>query len=187
MSKFWTHSKRQRVLTIVIFFVFAILATVIGILVPLSAQSAASENNALNNTQHQIHGMDLLHRTAAIFENNFEICLIMFIPVVGVILGSIVMFNTGSYIQAEIITDNATKGTNYPPILAFLVLFIFPFTWLEFISYSTAFSESFWFIRRGLQGKWVREIINLAKLVAITAVLLAAGALIEALLIGVLG
>ena len=170
-----------------IFFLFAIIATIIGILAPLSAQDTANENNALNKTQQQIQSMGLLHRTAAIFENNFQICLIMFIPIVGVILGSIVLFNTGSYIQAEIVTDNATKGTHYPPILEFLVLFIFPFTWLEFISYSTAFSESFWFIRRGLQGKWLREIINLLKLVAITAVLLAAGAFIEALLIGLLG
>lgn len=187
MSKFWTHSKRQRILTIVIFFLFAIVATAIGVLAPLSAQDATNENNALNQTQQQIRSADLLHRTGAIFENNFLICLIMFIPVVGVILGSIVMFNTGSAIQAQIVVYNTTKGTNIPPILELLTLFIFPFTWLEFISYSTAFSESFWFIRRGLQGKWLREIINLFKLVAITAVLLAAGAFIEALLIGVLG
>lgn len=110
----------------------------------------------------------------------------MFVPVVGVILGSIGLFNTGSYIQAQTITENATKGLNVPPILALLVLFIFPFTWLKLISYSTAFSESFWFIRRGLQGKWMREITNLLKLVLIAAVLLAAGAFMEALLIGLL-
>jgi hypothetical protein len=171
----------------VIFFLFAILVTVIGVLAPLSPQEVSDENNALNKTQQEIKSIDLLHRTAAIFQNNFQICLLMFIPVFGVLLGSIALFSTGSYIQAQTITDNASKGLNVPPILTLLVLFIFPFAWLEYISYSTAFSESLWIIRRGLQGKLAREIINLLKLVLIAAVLLAAGAFIEALLIGLLG
>jgi len=177
----------MRIITIVIFFLFAILVTVVGVLLPLSAQEATNENNQLNQTQQQIQSMDLLRRTAAIFQNNFEICLLMFIPVAGLVLGSIALFNTGSYIQAETIVENTTKGYNIPAILALALLFIFPFTWLEFISYSTAFSETFWFIRRGLEGKWRREIVNLFKLVLITAVLLAAGAFIEALLLGILG
>lgn len=174
-------------MTIVIFFLFAVLVAIIGVLAPLSPQEVANQSNELNKTQQEIQSMDLLHRTAAIFQNNFQICLIMFIPVVGVILGSIVLFNTGSYIQAQTLAENARQGLNISPILSALVLFIFPFTWLEFISYSTAFSESLWFIRRGLQGKLAREIINLLKLVLIAAVLLAAGAFIEALLIGLLG
>ena len=186
---FWRNasSRRRRIITIVIFFLFAVLVTAIGVLLPLSAQQATDENNSLNQTQQQIQSMDLLHRTAAIFENNFKICLLMFIPVVGLVLGSIALFNTGSYIQAQTIVENTSKGYNIPPILTLIVLFIFPFTWLEFISYSTAFSETFWFVRRGSQGKWRREIVNLFKLVLITAVLLAAGAFIEALLLGILG
>lgn len=185
-SKFWgsASSRRTRIITIVIFFLFALLVTVVGVLLPLSAQEATNENNQLSQTQQQIQSMDLLRRTAAIFQNNFEICLLMFIPVAGLALGSIALFNTGSYIQAETIS---TKGYNIPPILVLFALFIFPFTWLEFISYSTAFSETFWFIRRGLEDKWRQEIVNLLKLVLITAVLLAAGAFIEALLIGILG
>jgi hypothetical protein len=111
----------------------------------------------------------------------------MFIPIVGIILGSIILFNTGRLTQATIIVENATKGYNIPPILGLAVLFILPDTWLEFIAYSTALSETFWFIRRGLQGEWQREIINLFKLVLITALLLAAGAFIEAVLISILG
>jgi hypothetical protein len=98
---------------------------------------------------------------------------------VGIVFGTIVLFNTGSVLAAQSITINASL----PPILVFALLFFFPFTWLEFISYSTGLSESFWLIRRGLQGEWKREIKNLGKLVLITAALLAAGALIEAALI----
>jgi len=182
---FWgsASSRHGRIILIILFFVFALAITIVGVLAPLSAQQAASENQQLNTTQQNIRKLDVLHQTAAIFENNFEICLFMFIPVVGVVLGSIALFNTGSFIQAEIATQNAANGTHFPPLLAFLLLFIFPFTWLEFIAYSTAFSESFWIIRRGVQGELPRELLNLLKLVLITAVLLLAGAVIEAVLI----
>jgi hypothetical protein len=163
--------------------VFAILITVVGILVPMSTQQIANESNDLNKTQQQIQGMDLVHRTAAIFLNNFGICLLMFVPLVGIVLGSIVLFNTGSVLAAETATLNASNGGAFPPIVVFAFLFILPFTWLEFISYSTALSESLWLIRRGLQHEWKREIKNLGKLILITAALLAAGALIEAALI----
>jgi len=178
---FWKNAspKRRRIIIIGAFFLFAILVTIVGILNPMSPQQIASENNDLNKTQQQIQKMDLAHRTAAIFLNNFEICLLMFVPFVGIIFGTFVLFNTGSVLAAQAIT----LYPNFPPVLVFALLFVFPFTWLEFISYSTGLSESFWLIRRGLQGELKREIKNLAKLVLITAALLAAGALIEAALI----
>jgi hypothetical protein len=179
--EFWKNAspRGRRIIIIVIFFLFAILVTIVGTLAPLSSQQIANENNELNKTQQEIQGMDFAHRTAAIFLNNFEICLLMFVPIFGVVFGSIVLFNTGSVLAAETITINRS----IPPVLVFALLFVFPFTWLEFISYSTALSESFWLIRRGLQGEWKREIKNLGKLVLITAVLLVAGAMIESLLI----
>lgn len=179
--EFWKNAspRGRRIIIIGIFFLFAILVTVVGVLAPLSSQQIADENNELNKTQQEIQSMDFAHRTAAIFLNNFEICLLMFVPIFGIVFGSIVLFNTGSVLAAETITNNPSL----PPILVLAVLFVFPFTWLEFISYSTALSESFWLIRRGLQGEWRREIKNLGKLVLITAVLLVAGALIEAFLV----
>jgi hypothetical protein len=183
--EFWKNAspRGRRIIIIGIFFLFAILVTVVGVLAPLSSQQIADENNELNKTQQEILSMDFAHRTAAIFLNNFEICLLMFVPIVGIVIGSIVLFNTGSVLAAQTITNNASQGLNLPPILVLALLFVFPFTWLEFISYSTALSESLWLIRRGLQGEWKREIKNLGKLVLITAVLLVAGALVEALLV----
>jgi hypothetical protein len=183
--EFWKKAspRGRRIIIIGVFFLFTILVTVVGILTPMSPQQIADENNDLNKTQQQIQSMDLAHRTAAIFLNNFEICLLMFVPFVGIVIGTIVLFNTGSVLAAQTITLNASKVTGLPAILVFALLFVFPFAWLEFISYSTALSESFWLIRRGLQGEWKREIKNLGKLVLITAALLAAGALIEAALI----
>ena len=176
-------SRGRRIIIVVAFLVFAVLVTIVGLLVPMSPQQIASENNELNSTQQQIQSMDLAHRAAAIFLNNFEICLLMFVPFLGIVIGTVTLFNTGSVLAAQTITLNASNGTHFPPILVFAILFVFPFAWLEFISYSTALSEGFWLIRRGLQGELKREIKNLGKLILITAALLAAGALIEAALI----
>lgn len=183
--EFWKNAspRRRRIIIIGAFFLFAILVTVVGTLTPMSSQQIKDENDQLNKTQQEIQNMDFAHRTAAIFLNNFEICLLMFVPFLGIVIGTIVLFNTGSVLAAETISYNASHGTSFPPVGVFATLFILPFTWLEFISYSTALSEGFWLIRRGLQGEWKREIKNLAKLILITAALLAAGALIEAALI----
>jgi hypothetical protein len=174
MPRFLTQSKRLRILTIVVFFLFAVMVSALGTLVPLNSQEAATQNN----NAKEIQSMDLLQRTASFFENNFlQVCLIMFIPVVGVVLGSIILFDTGSLIAAQ------SVAYKFPPVLVLLLLFIFPSTWLEMLAYSTAFSESFWFIRRSLQGKLAREIVNLGKLILIAAVLLAAAAFLEALVV----
>jgi hypothetical protein len=183
--EFWKNasSRGRRIIIIVTFFLFTIIVTVVGIMVPQSAQQIADENGALNKTQQEIQGMDLVHRTVAIFQNNFEICLLMFVPFLGITIGTLTLFNTGNVLAAETITYNASHSAGLPPILIFAFLFAYPFAWLEFIAYSTSLSEGFWLIRRGLQGEWKREIKNLGKLVLITAGLLAAGALIEAMLI----
>jgi hypothetical protein len=184
--KFWERasSRGRRIGFVLILFLFAILVTVAGILTPMSAQQIKDESSQLNQTQQEILKMDLLSRTGAIFLNNFEICLIMFIPILGLVFGAITLFNTGSVLAAETITDNAGRAMQVPALLVFAALFLFPFTWLEFISYSTALSEGFWLIRRGSQGELRREVKNLGKLILFTAVLLVAGAFIEAFLLG---
>jgi hypothetical protein len=87
-------------------------------------------------------------------------------------------------IEAQIV---AASSTGISPILAFFLLFLFPFTWLEFISYSTAFAESVWIIRRFTQGLGRKEIKNSAVLIAIVTILLLVGAVIETLLIQAMG
>lgn len=177
MFRLPTKSRNQRISIIVLFFFFALAITVIGTVYPLTQQQITDYNGNLTQTQQDIIGMDVLHRSMAIFQNNFMICLLMFIPVFGVFFGGLTLFTTGNFIQAQSLAHNT------PPLLILLFLFVFPFTWLEFIAYGTAFSESYWIIKRGTQGLLRREIINFGKLVLIAAALLAAGALIESLLL----
>ncbi len=172
-------SRRKRVLTIAIFFILSIVATSIGAVQTLTQQEANDINNELDQLRSNV-------TVQYIFGNNLFICLLMFIPVFGWIFGFIALYNTGVVIAAESMT---TAAHGYSPLLLFFTLFIFPFTWLEFISYSTAFAESFWILLRGFQRltnkipSFRRELRNLCILITIAAILLLIGAIIEIALI----
>lgn len=151
--------------------------TSIGTITPLSRQDANQINQEVTKLRDNVS-------VQYIFGNNLLICLIMFVPIIGPIFGLYALYNTGVSIEAQII---AGSTTGVPAILAFLVLFIFPFTWLEFISYSTGLAESVWLIRRSMQGLGRKEIKNAAVLIAIVAILLLIGAAIETALILMMG
>jgi hypothetical protein len=172
---FWkkASSKKQRIITIIVFFLIGIIVTCIGTLAPMSKQEAEEINQDLENLRNNVS-------VQYIFGNNLLICLVMFIPIVGPIFGLYALYNTGVVIEAQIV---AASTTGMSPILVFFVLFLFPFTWLEFISYSTAFAESVWIIRRFTQGLGRKEIKNATVLIAIVTILLLVGAVIETVLI----
>jgi hypothetical protein len=154
-----------------------VTATLAGVLTPLQSGEINTRNNELKQLQTNVRNMDVLHRSASIFQNNMLICLVSFIPVVGPIFGYYALYNTGVYIAAESLANNAS------PILVILILFVFPFTWLEFLAYSTALSESFLLIWRTIKGRGTKELVNAGILILICAALLALGAVIEAILI----
>jgi hypothetical protein len=172
--QFWqtSSSRTKRILTIGAFFVVAFVVTSVGVLTPLSVEDANSINQDIEQLRENIS-------VQYVFGNNLMLCLPMFIPFVGPIFGLWVMYNTGIAIAAETIAASPQVS----PLLTFLMLFIFPFTWMEFISYSTGFAESVWLIRRGMQGRGRREIKNAATLIAIVAVILLFAAIIEVALI----
>jgi hypothetical protein len=170
-------SRRKRIYTIIAVFIVAVIVTVIGSFVPVSSADAQQINNDLNQTVTTMQTQGSL--TQYIFGNNFIITLVMFIPVIGPVLGLFIMFNTGNVVGAI-----ATAG-GYPPILALIALVITPVFWLEFAAYSTAMAESVWLFRRLLQGRGLRELRTMCIFVTITAVILAVGAVIETALISV--
>ena len=149
-----------------------LIVTGIGTITPLSTQGADQINQQINQVRANVS-------VQYIFGNNLMICLIMFVPIIGPIFGLYALYNTGVAIEAQVIAGSS----GVPAILAFAVLFIFPFTWLEFISYSTALAESVWLTRRSMQGLIRKEMKNAAVLIAIVAILLLVGAAIETWLI----
>jgi len=177
---FWKNasSKRRRIYLTLIVFVIALVITVIGSFMPMSSQEASSIYNGLNQTinTHKVNG----GLTEYIFLNNLTICLAMFVPIIGPIIGFTVLFDTGVALGA------IASQQGYPAALGLIILAITPVFWLEFASYSTAMAASIWLSRRLIQGRW-HELKNTAILIAICAALLIVGAVIEVWLITVFG
>jgi uncharacterized membrane protein SpoIIM required for sporulation len=127
--------------------------------------------------QNELKGLDIWQMTSFIFRNNFMISLMMFIPLAGPFLGSYVLYNTGVVIAAE------SNVMHVPGLTVFFFLFIFPFTWMEFIAYSTAFAASVWLTWRLIQRRGKKEFIRTCIFLAICAVLLFVAALVESVII----
>ena len=177
---FWKNAsqRRKRIYSIIAVFIIALIVTVIGSFVPLSSQDAYTLSNQVNQTLNQNRANNTL--TQYIFLNNFEICLLMFVPIAGAALGMFILFDTGLALGAI-----ATTG-GYPVWLGLASLVVTPVFWLEFAAYSIAMAESIWLFRRLTQKRW-HELKWTGFFIGICAALLAIGAVVEVWLITVLG
>lgn len=174
---FWKSSSplMKRIITIIIVFICAVVITAIGTLTPMEQQEANELSNELNQLVDTLKENGVLLQY--IFGNNFMLALLMFVPIAGLIFGGYVLYNTGVVIAAIAMS----KG--FHPTLIFLVLFITPIAWLEFIAYSIAMSESVWLTRRLLQRRGKHELINAAKFISICTVILLISAIVETVMI----
>jgi len=173
----WTQAspRRKRTLSILAVLVVALAVTAVGSQSPMDSEQANQISVSLNQTVATLKDEGAL--TQYIFGNNFMICLLMFVPIVGPLVGLFIMFSTGGAIGAI-----ATAG-GYPPVLALIALFITPVAWLEFAAYSTAMAESVWIFRRLLQRRGIHELKKACVFISICAGLLVAGAIVEVALI----
>jgi uncharacterized membrane protein SpoIIM required for sporulation len=175
----WTKAspRRKRILSTLAVFIVALAITAIGTAMPIDQQQANQISDDLNQTVTSLNDNGVLLQY--IFGNNFLICLLMFVPIIGPLLGFFIMFNTGTVIGAI-----AAAG-GFPPALALVSLFLTPVAWLEFAAYSTAMAESVWLMRRFLQRLALRELRKSTILISITAVLLAVAAIVEVVIISI--
>jgi hypothetical protein len=175
--EFWKKAspRNKRIILIIIVFVVSIIITAVGVLTPVEEHEAIETSNDLEQTINWLKDKSLL--LYFIFGNNFMITLIMFIPIIGPFFGGYVFYNTGVVISALATAQNA------PPTLVFLLLFLTPIAWLEFLAYSTAIAESIWLVRRILQRRGKHEFVNASIFISICAVLLAVAAVIETAMI----
>jgi len=169
-------SQRSRLPLVLAILFLCILATSAGALSKVDGPKAQIIVEDFKEMEKAIQTVGI----QLIFGNNMMYCLIMFIPFVGPISGFYVLYSTGKMLAAM----GYVLGIN--PILLFLNLLFYPHAWLEYISYSLAISEGVWLSfhllkhrSRGLKT----EIINATRYIALCAILLLAGALIEMALI----
>lgn len=181
LSVFWKSLSpmQKRMLTIGVFLVISMMVTLAGTMYPLSTEEANDIDKSFNQTMDALESMPPSSQATYIFGNNVFICLLAFIPIIGAFLEFYILFSTGVTIAA--ITYNAAN-----PSLSFLLLFIFPFTWLEFIAYSIGISEGVWLFWRIIKHRGKRELLNACTFIAISVVLLLAAAFIEIAIIAAL-
>lgn len=182
---FWRKlpTKTKRILTVVICFFLAIIITVSGILTPLPDQMVHDLGERFNEIQTTLQQLPGFQQVSFIFGNNLMICLAGFVPVIGPLFEYYVLYSTGVTITASVLYQNVPMD----PVQVFFLLFVFPFTWLEFLAYSTAIAESLWLPWQWTQGKGKNELRNLLTVVSICVVMLLIAAILEVALISVLG
>jgi len=183
--QFWKDAshRRKRIYSITFVLALSILATLIGLLVPVSPQEAQLISDQLNQTVTNGTANGTL--IPDIFLNNFPLCLLMFIPLAGFGIGMFILFSTGQAFRAvfEIQTANGVATASSADIsatTAILALFLIGVVFLiEYVSYAIGMTESIWLFRRLLQNRWKSELKYLLIFIGIVALLLIIGAIVE--------
>jgi uncharacterized membrane protein SpoIIM required for sporulation len=129
------------------------------------------------NFMNQIHDIDEF----GIFLNNLKIALVMFIPVIGIVMGTISGFSTGLVFNS-IMNISVTNNDNLA--LNPLIIFLTPFGVLELISYGLAISRGGILLLELVKRRFTRKsLLYLLLEIAIVSGLLFAGAVIEWIMI----
>jgi hypothetical protein len=162
----WRRWKR----VFLIFIVITLVTISIGSLTPLSEEESSELVEELESRLPEAS-------TQPIFVNNFLIAVLMFIPALGVVSGVFIIYSTGIVISA------IGTSLELPGILLIFSLLFLPFTWLEFISYSVAMTQSVFIIIGLINHNLKKELVRTVFLIFSVFVLLLAGAFIEAIII----
>src|ERR687889_1131056 len=121
------------------------------------------------NFINQIRGTNDL----GIFFNNFKIALVMFIPILGIVVGSFSAFSTGLIFNSIV---NLSDSNFANPLIVFLT----PFGILELVSYGLAISRGGIFLYEVLKKSVSKKsILYLLVEIGLVSVMLFVGALIE--------
>ena len=121
------------------------------------------------NFIEQIQGIN----ETGIFLNNLKIALAMFIPIIGIVIGSFSAFSTGLIFNSIVTLSNVS----YPNPL---IIFLTPFGILELISYGLAISRGGIFLYEILKKKISKKsILYLIIEIGLVGIMLFIGALIE--------
>jgi len=180
--KFWLEAspRRKRIYSTAFILLVSILATVAGMFIQLPPQEAQIIYEQLNKTSASPN------LATDIVINNFSLCLLMFIPLVGLFIGLFILFSTGMAFRAVFdiqaangLSSSAASASNLTATTAILMLILIGVVFvLEYVSYTVAMTESVWLFRRLLQKRW-SELKITAALIGLVALLLIIGAIVE--------
>lgn len=171
-----TIGSGTRATAFIILLILCISITAIGAAAKIEVSEAQSLSHEVESLENAVKSIGF----QAIFGNNFMHALIMFAPIVGPIWGFSVLYNTGKVIAAISIVNGVDPG------LTMLVLFFLPFTWMEYISYALAISESIFLTYSIIKRNFRGEFAMASKLVILCSIILLVAALIEFYMISLL-
>jgi len=115
-----------------------------------------------------------------IFFNNLKIALVMFIPIIGIAMGTISGFSTGLVFNSILDASGGAVSSYSNP----LIIFLTPFGILEILSYGIAISRSGILIFEILKREFVKKsFIHLIIEIMLVSGLLFMGAIIEWMMI----
>ncbi|GBC72375.1 hypothetical protein HRbin03_00202 [archaeon HR03] len=112
-----------------------------------------------------------------IFLNNLAASLLMMIPVLGMALAGLIVYNTGAVIGAF------SAVSNVPVALLLLIPFITVYGFIEMLAYGFAVSQGFFLTTSAFKKQLRKEVRSLPYTVAVVVLLLLAGAVLEWILI----
>jgi len=168
-------SRNTRLIGIVLVFIASAIVTGLATLTPMSHDDANVIFDQLNQSVNSMKESGSV--VQGIFGNNLLITVIMFMPIIGPILGFYIFYNTGAVIGAASIVHG------FNPMAVFISLWLTPIAWLEFAAYSTAIVASLWLTWRMFHGDFRHELVNTSKFLSVCTLILLFGAIIEAMMI----
>ena len=168
-------TKSIRIKLFIVFLIFNIIVTLVGVLTPLSSDIAQA-------IIEQIEPLFENLSTSLIIGNNLSIALIAIIPIVGLFWMIFTLYSTGLAFSA------IATVSDVPALFLILFTFITPFFWLEYIAYSLAMMEGTMIVYTLLikRERIREELIITILIIGLMTLLLAFGALLEALMIGIM-
>jgi hypothetical protein len=166
----------KRLLIGLLFFIISICVTAVGVSAPLSEEYASIIRKEIEDVQNYVSRVDVFRGATLIFGNNFTLCLSFFVPIIGILFGFYVLYSTGVAIAAQ-------SMPKINPYVTFIMLFIMPFTWLEFLAYSMAFTENVWLTWKIIKRNCRRELMNTCVIISLCAIMLLIAAFVETIMI----
>ncbi len=188
----------ERLFRLRLFLVILGLALFLGTLAygSLSTFSIPEAQNITKEVNSTLpHNLALLPLASAIFQNNFRIALLGFIPfLIGTGILLFIGYSTGSVISAQAIAS----GTGITGLEALIVTMLFPFFFWELAGYALTMMEGIIITRGLIKGNRIErfiapghfrdgELFKALIILVMTAIILIIAAFMESYLIVALG
>jgi len=177
VSRAAEREKSRRLESVIAATLICFIITFFGTVLPIDSAEAQAVFQEFSEFEKTFEKVNPFFTIALFYGNNFMHSLAMFTPFVGPFYGFYVLFSTGRVIAAMAQVQRSN------PLTLLIFTFVSPHSWIEYVSYGLALSESFWLALMILRHRFREELVNVFKAISACALLLLSAAFIETYLI----